>query len=372
MIRTDQDFVNEEEPLLPNASNANARVVNGRIDVSIWSNLVFQWLSPILDVGFKKKRLDPDDLNLAPLPIDCSSQHAYDRFQQFWKVEIMISPTKPSILKVLFQAFGREFIYAGILKLTHDVCRFVGPQVLRQMILYLQEEETGERTIQRILFLTGSLILAQIIMSLCLSHYYYKCDCVGLRVRNALVVSIYRKNFLLSARERQNRSTGEVTNLISIDAERLLGTYGKFYKVNCPEIVKPNLRPIWILVLKEWMPYVNYIWSCPFQIFIALLFLWKELGPSALGALAVILIMIPISKMLSKWMGMIQEELMTAIDERVDANSEILSNMKILKLQAWEEFFQKRLLDLREIELKQIYRYFVADAVSEGTAAKKQ
>lgn len=114
------------------------------------------------------------------------------------------------------------------------------------------------------------------------------------------------------------------------------------------------------------MPYVHYVWSVPFQIVVALFFLWKDLGPSSLGALVIIVIMIPISKILSDWLGVIQEDLMSAIDNRVEFNSEMLSNMKTLKLQAWEECFQRRLLALREIELKQIYRYFVADAVSGG------
>ena len=83
-----------------------------------------------------------------------------------------------------------------------------------------------------------------------------------------------------------------------------------------------------------------------------------------MGGVAVIVIMIPVTKYVAQWMGTIQQDLMTAKDARVDLNSEVLGGMKIVKFQAWEESFQKRILDLREIELSRLFRYFVANAFS--------
>lgn len=108
------------------------------------------------------------------------------------------------------------------------------------------------------------------------------------------------------------------------------------------------------------------MWSSPLQIGIAMLFLWRELGPSCLGGVAVILIMIPVSKLLSDWMGMIQKKLMNAKDKRVELNGEVLSNMKIVKFQAWEESFQNKIINLRSIELEHLWRYFIGKSISEG------
>lgn len=38
--------------------------------------------------------------------------------------------------------------------------------------------------------------------------------------------------------------------------------------------------------------------------------------------------------------------------------------MKVIKLQAWERPFQERISDLRNIELKQLWRYSLANALS--------
>lgn len=110
--------------------------------------------------------------------------------------------------------------------------------------------------------------------------------------------------------------------------------------------------------------YLHALWYSPLQIALALYFLWGQLGASSLGGVAVIIIMIPVTKSIAQWMGGMQRILMKAKDRRVELNSEVLAGMKVIKFQAWEESFQKRISDLREVELTQLLRYFVGSAFS--------
>ena len=105
--------------------------------------------------------------------------------------------------------------------------------------------------------------------------------------------------------------------------------------------------------------YLHALWYCPLEIALALFFLWKQLGASSFGGVAVIIVMVPATKSIAQWMGGMQKKLMQAKDARVELNSEVLSGMKVIKLQAWEESFQKRILNLREVELQNLLRYFV-------------
>ena len=50
---------------------------------------------------------------------------------------------------------------------------------------------------------------------------------------------------------------------------------------------------------------------------------------------------------------------MKARDERVNINSEVLSSMKTVKIQAWEEPFAARIMEYRGKELKELLRYWV-------------
>lgn len=77
-----------------------------------------------------------------------------------------------------------------------------------------------------------------------------------------------------------------------------------------------------------------------------------------------IMIMVPLNKVIASWMGRLQSNLMKATDFRVEINNEVLGNMKGIKLQAWEDSFQKRILSLRNVELKQLFRYVMANSIS--------
>lgn len=300
---------------------------------SAWSRLIFGWFTPLLERGNEKKLLDQEDLSLIPLPDTCQTDYVASTFDHYWKKQLDNNSENPSLLKALAFSFGGDFLRAGALKLVHDLCVFVGPQVLHGMIVFLRNPDSP---VWHGLGFTAAVTISQVTMSLCLRHYFFKCYATGLRVRSAVVVAVYRKSLLLSSGERQTRTLGEITNLMSIDAQRL----------------------------QELCNYLHALWYSPLQIALALFFLWKQMGPSSFGGVLVIVVMIPVTKTVAQWMGAKQKSLMHAKDRRVEVNSEVLSNMKIIKFQAWEEAFQDRILWLRKQELQQLFQYFVGISLS--------
>lgn len=354
-----------------------------------WSNLFFGWLKPLLEMGNAQKQLDPSDvLRMLPLPYDCGTEYCMTEFDRRWKEEEQrvgganVSPfpssssslgssddllgdenndadannkTKkdsssnnnnndnyekeptlpvcPSLARALAYAFGLDFCLAGLLKLVHDLCIFVGPNVLNKLILFLKDDTAP---LSRGIWLTVAVTMSQVTMSFCLRHYFYRCYRTGLRIRTAVVLAVYRKALRLSAAERQHRSVGEIVNLVSVDANRM-----------------QNL-----------VTYLHAVWYSFVQIGLAMYFLWQQLGASCLAGCAVIVIMMPVTKTVAKWMGGMQKRLMAAKDARVEVNSEVLGSMKVIKLQSWEEPFQDRLLKLRRAELDRLFRYIVASSFS--------
>lgn len=51
--------------------------------------------------------------------------------------------------------------------------------------------------------------------------------------------------------------------------------------------------------LLELTLHMNLLWSAPFQIIMAVVFLWKELGPSVLAGVALLLLVIPINALIA-------------------------------------------------------------------------
>lgn len=324
-------MLSETTPLISNTTGLPHVDFDGVDEPSFLSKLVFHWFTPILKKGNEKKRLDPEDLELIPLPDFCCTEKVSGEFEKCWEAE-KLKPN-PSLLRAFYLAFGSDFIRAGFLKLIHDLCVFVGPQVLHSMIVFLRDPNSP---LWHGIVLTVAVTLSQLTMSLCLRHYFYKCYNVGLRVRTAVVMVVYRKALLLSAAERQARTLGEITNLSSIDAERLQSLTG----------------------------YLHALWYSPVQIGLALYFLYQQLGLSSFGGVAVIIIITPATKYIAQFMGYRQRILMKAKDRRVELNSEVLANMKVVKMQAWEGPFKQRILDLRSKELRQLFLYSAASSLS--------
>ena len=71
----------------------------------------------------------------------------------------------------------------------------------------------------------------------------------------------------LSSRARQEKTVGELLNLMSVDAQRLMDV----------------------------MTYFHSVWSAPLQIILALVFLWFTMGSSIFVGVAVLIILIPIN-----------------------------------------------------------------------------
>ena len=248
-IKNDEKIDYEKTSLLPSGKTI---VFKGEDQANIWDKLTFGWMAPLMRLGNAKKRLDPEDLRQLPLPHDARTKHLGDAFKKAWAEELSRAKldekgSEPSLMLTLARAFGFDCIVWGfVLKFIHDSCVFVGPQVLNKMILFLGSDEYP---LSYGLQLTLAVTASQMTMSFCLRHYFFKCYKFGLKIRTAVMVAVYDKALVLSAGERHTRSLGEITNLMSIDAQRL----------------------------QELTTYLHAVWFSFYQIGLALFLLWQQL-----------------------------------------------------------------------------------------------
>ncbi|KAJ0102070.1 hypothetical protein Patl1_04255 [Pistacia atlantica] len=119
-----------------------------------------------------------------------------------------------------------------------------------------------------------------------------------------------RREFKTEGRSR-NALVGEIINFMTVDAERV----GDF----------------------SWS--MHDPWIVPMQVGLALFILYRNLGLASIATfLAIIIAMVP-NFPLGRLQNRFQVKLMESKDTRMKATSEILRNMKILKLQGWEMKF---------------------------------
>lgn len=102
--------------------------------------------------------------------------------------------------------------------------------------------------------------------------------------------------------------------------------------------------------------------TSPVNIMYSTFLLWQFLGPYCLAGIAVILIMMPVTGAIAQHCRRLQEEQMKLKDSRLKQVAEVLSNMKIIKLHAWELPFIDRLRKVRskEVMILQSFAYWTA------------
>eukprot|EP00102_Acyrthosiphon_pisum_P020987 XP_016658197.1 PREDICTED: multidrug resistance-associated protein 1 isoform X4 [Acyrthosiphon pisum] len=231
------------------------------------------------------------------------------------------SQNEASILPALCKSFGRTFMFGTFLKIIEDCLVFVSPQVLKYLIAFVGN---SNEPLWRGYFYVFLMMLTATLQTLILSQYFHRMYLVGMRVRTALTSAIYRKALRISNTARKTFTVGEIVNLMAVDAHRFV----------------------------DLTTYLNMIWSAPFQIALAIYFLWQSLGPSVLAGLFVMIVLIPINGVVAAKARNLQIKQMKNKDQRVKLMNEILSGIKVLKLYAWEPSFEQKVLDIRGKEIK--------------------
>ncbi|XP_025064482.1 multidrug resistance-associated protein 1-like isoform X2 [Alligator sinensis] len=303
-------------------------------NASFFSKVTYSWYSRVITLGYKKplEREDLFELNESDSPYTVCPN-----FEKQWRKEVLrttkglkapcnkkvpskTSLHKPCLLYPLWQTFRYLLIKVGLLKVAADILAFVSPQIMKEMInLYKNHSDLHWNGYRYALALLLVVILQTVIHQL-----YQRFNMLtSVKIKTAVVGLIYRKALTLANCARRKYTSGEIVNLMSSDAQQLM----------------------------EMAVNLNLLWSAPFQILMAIIFLWQELGPSVLAGVAVLVLVIPINAFVAAKVKCLKKSQMKTADQRVKLLNEILHGIKILKLYAWETFYQKKVMEIREHEI---------------------
>lgn len=319
-----------KEPLLDHDSSALPEATSSRslfTDARLFSKITFSWMGPLLELG-KRKTLDLDDV-----PFLGDSDCVHGIVPKFKSKIASISDTGQysdvttvKLAKSIVLTTWKLIIVIAVYALLSTVTSYAGPYLIEYFVSYLNE---NPRSTKRGYLLVLTFVAAQLIEGLSSRHLLFRSQQLGVRVRSALVAIIYEKGLALSSQSRQSSSSGELINVVNLDAECV----GNF----------------------NWS--MHELWLLPVQITLAMVILYSTLGLAAFAALAATVLTMLVNIPLGRIEQNYQEKTMNAKDARMSAMSEILQNMRILKLQGWELIFLSKIKELRTVEMNWIKKY---------------
>ncbi|CAL9113676.1 unnamed protein product [Musa acuminata var. zebrina] len=318
------------EPLLAGEDEDGCLRVTPYSEAGLFSLATLSWLDPLLSVGAKRP------LELRDIPLLATkdrSKTCYKILNLNWeRLKAEDPENQPSLAMAICRSFWKEAALNAVFAGLNTLVSYVGPYLISYFVDYL----SGNIAFPHEGYILASIFFtAKLIETLSTRQWYLGVDILGMHVKSALTAMVYRKGLRLSSTARQSHTSGEIVNYMAVDVQRV-GDY-------------------------SW--YLHDIWMLPLQIVLALAILYKNVGIATIATLVATIISIIVTIPLAKVQEEYQDNLMSAKDERMRKTSECLRNMRILKLQAWEDRYRLILEEMRNVEFKWLQRALYAQSV---------
>ncbi|KAG0081531.1 hypothetical protein BGZ93_010781, partial [Podila epicladia] len=308
---------------------------------NLFSRLSFHFLQHVVSTGYKRPLALEDVDGLMPGYI--RTEHSYPHLAKRWEQHVAKRRAKgrepPSLWRLIMVAYARQWGWVLALCLGHAGMMYVSPQLLGRLLDFIQSYKVpqtaanGGREMEKEpeplalgVILAFGLFVASLTVTFVSAQYHATTTNLGIEIRTALVAMVYRKSLRLSAGAKVKSTAGEITNHMSVDAERWAQATGM-------------------------MPMVI---SVPFEIAIAIWLLYLKIGWSIFIGLGSIVLTLPFHAFMAKLFQRIKSAKLEAMDSRLRLVSEVLSGIKIVKLYNWENSFKEKLTAVRGREVKVI------------------
>ncbi|XP_055339689.1 multidrug resistance-associated protein 1-like isoform X2 [Paramacrobiotus metropolitanus] len=287
------------------------------------SRILFSYCHRMGFLGWKKSITQAD---LWCLMEDEAAHTLTIALQRNWNTEVCKSKRteryQPSLKIALWKTFWKKIVFTGILRLLDEALVLLMPFLLQLLINFMAVGDYQWKG-----YCYAFLILIVCCTQTVLNNYYLSsCFRFGMCLKSAISCLIYRKALRLNSSAKQENTLGEVINLMAVDAQRFMSVTG----------------------------YLHSIWARPIGVVLVIFFLYLVFGYAAVAGLGVVLLTLPVNAWLFHRVGVLHGQQMVFKDDRINLMAEILHGMKLLKLYAWEEAFQKRITNIRSQELESL------------------
>ncbi|KAF9932405.1 hypothetical protein FBU30_008257 [Linnemannia zychae] len=309
---------------------------------NLFSRLSYQYYQRIISTGAKRPLTGNDLSNTCPAKL--LTHVNYQMVETCWeknKARAQAKGKAPSFIWSVLEAYKGEITEMLAFRVSGFALLYVPPILFGQLLQFIEDYSTATREGTQPPALKIGFIIAGLMFFFNLSSTFLLCIAfqqntdLGIEARAATISMIYRKALRLSPQARQSCTLGEITNHMSVDAER------------------------WI----DASIYLPLLVTVPFELGVSIYLLYRLLGWSLVAGLGVFAVLVPIQAKMASVMNGFQDEKLKWMDSRLRLMTEVLTNIKIVKLYNWEFPFRQKIDTLRQKELKYLKGIAIVDSM---------
>ncbi|WVQ66385.1 uncharacterized protein L199_004565 [Kwoniella botswanensis] len=243
-----------------------------------------------------------------------------------------------SLFKAIYLTIWKQWWWMIIVKLTAIGIRICIPQVMRILITQISlshqwhqalkhgeftDHLTPPKSVGYMISIGTGMWALFMVAAVLLYYNYWRARLLGKMVGSALTALISRKANRLSGKSRIEMTNGRITTMVSVDSG----------------------------FVEHATQQSNEIICLPVSIFVSIGILVWQIGYSAFVGFAVLLLTGPIKVWMFKYISSLRKAQNAIVDQRVKLLSEILNNIRAVKLYAYESWFGQKIDSKRKKEL---------------------
>ncbi len=232
------------------------------------------------------------------------------------------------LMNVLWTLAKPTYIPAGIYQLVTVITQTFSPLVVQQLLIQFEEHEHASILSAQGVTFAFILFFCSIADGIAQERHRFLAFQSGITIRAGTVNAIYDQMLKLSAKGKESLLTGETTNLVAIECQKLF------------EVTQEG----------------HLIWSCPLSMVIVTVLLLVTMGKATLVGMASMVLFVPFVKKVVMRMMTIRRKRAVFTDKRVEVTTSMLQAIRFCKLNHYEEKFIERMHNARKSEMHWIVK----------------
>ncbi|KAJ5733265.1 hypothetical protein N7533_013712 [Penicillium manginii] len=358
----------------------NERTASKEYGASFFSIVSFQWMSPLMRVGYLRPLELQDVWTVNP-------ERTVDVLAERLDVALehrTASGSKRALVMALYDTFRFEFLLGAVCQLFSSLLLVFAPYLTRYLIAFATDAYIAEKSglpaphIGRGMGFVVGITLMQGLQSLCTNQFLYRGQMVGGQIRAVLISQIFNKAMKLSGRAKAGgKATEEEVKALESAKEALMKGEKKGDEKGDekgqPEGQNQNLASTvagdgrgWhngriVALMSIDVDRINLacgmfhmIWTAPISIIVTLVLLLVNIGYSCLSGYALLVLGVPLLTYAVRFLVKRRRNINKITDQRVSLTQEILQAVRFVKYFGWESSFLNRLKDIRKREIRSI------------------